>query len=137
MSDSHWPTFGWTCFHCNAHFRPTQEGEAAAAEHFGGNLDIPPECRDATSPARKLARRARIAEAASRQIARDRNRIEELNASLEGELYNLRRVLGITRHDSLPMAVDSLRGEVIAAKAVEEWLERRFPNVVQKARQSV
>lgn len=38
------PAHGWSCFHCGAHFLPTDAGYRAARIHFGSSLACDPAC---------------------------------------------------------------------------------------------
>lgn len=131
------PEHGWTCFHCGENFPGTRAGEKAAREHFSKTPLLPPECLEAASPARKLARRARLAEARVRSAEREYENLLNTHLALAEEMRQLRRVLNASRFGNSLMAADALQGRVLAAEAVVEYIAQRFPNIVQKARQSV
>ena len=137
MASDTYPIGGWTCFHCSAHFPGTRAGEKAAREHFSKTPLLPPECLEAASPARKLARRARLADASSREAHKESERFLHQNLALAEEMRQAKRRLGVTGRTSLDQEIDSLQGRVLAAEAVVEYIAQRFPNIVQKARQSV
>lgn len=131
------PKQGWVCFHCGEHFPGTRAGEKAAREHFSNVPTLPPECLDAASTARKLARRARRAEAESREAYKEAERLLHLYLSLDEDMRRLRVALKATKTCNALQAADHLYGRVLAAEAVVEYIAQRFPNIVQKARQSV
>jgi hypothetical protein len=128
---------GWTCFHCGEHFPGTRQGERDARAHFSQVPSLPPECLDARSPMRKLARKNRLLGKTNREIARQRDEYDARARAAESEVYDLRLRLKCSRTGNLDQAVDYLLGEVEAAKAVVEYIEQRFPGIVAKARQSV
>ena len=127
------PREGWRCFHCNEVFHT----ERTAREHFTAAPTLPPECLDARSPARKLARRARVAELARRRAEAEVETADYEIASLRSELASLRRQLKVKPGSNITHEIDFLQGRVIAAEAVVGYIQHRFPLLVQKARDNV
>lgn len=131
---------GWACFHCFAFFPPTREGIEAAMEHFSETPDLPPECLDANSPPRKLARRARAAEKLHQDLLW-RNEWDDAAYVMYAELTSLksefaRRLKVKTATDAFNK-FDSVEGRALAAEATLKVIEAKFPNLVAKARRTV
>lgn len=131
------PEHGWLCFHCGEHFPGTDKGLRQAERHFSNAPSLPPECLDANSPARKLARRARVAEAQAERYRRERDDANELCGAAEVRLADLKRKYGWSSTHNALMEFDSLQGRALVAELMVKYFEARYPGVVAKARREI
>ncbi len=123
---------GWQCFHCGETFI-TQE---KAREHFAASSDLPAECLDAMSPARKLARRARVAEDLERKLRVERDSLEEQLDGVTFAYNEVKRRYKLDPSGAL-MAFDYIEGRALTAEATLAVIEKRFPGIVARARRHV
>jgi hypothetical protein len=121
---------GWACFHCWDFFPPTNEGVEAAQDHFGETPDGLPLCKIAQAPARKLARRVRLAEAKLIEVIQ----ADEPNGYA---LWGFKGALMSKFHTDSPAEAwskyEQMQGRAESAEAALKVLRDRFPGVVARA----